>query len=160
MLDILVGYRLEQQRDLGRRSTSQTLDARSPRSVEETNETPDLPKAQSHQSDAVNVDSETAPPASSRGRFGCRFCGTRFYRPTTRDNHEKQHEHGHPRRYPRRYPGTRRQQALWKQKLSYDTRKIGQISPFSFTGFSNFFLQVDEEPHCRCDFSDEENSIG
>jgi hypothetical protein len=83
-------------------SRSQTLGARgaTPCAVVEPKESADVLKTQSHRTDAVHIAPGTEPRLSGKGRFVCGTCGRRFYRPITRDNHEKQHEHDSSRRYP------------------------------------------------------------
>ncbi|KAK5042353.1 hypothetical protein LTR84_012825 [Exophiala bonariae] len=125
MLDVLGEYPLKQRQDLKQHSRSQVPGASLtvPCSTAEPKEFPDLPKAQSHRSDAEYTGPGTGARVSNKGKSACGTCGRRFYRRITRDNREKQHEDGHPNRCPElgdHKPFGTKNSAMMRAKLIYE----------------------------------------
>jgi hypothetical protein len=102
MLDVLRKHLPGQQNDPEQPPNSLTLGecGAPPGSVTQFKESPNLSKAQSHPSGAVDPSLGSEPRLSEEGRFVCGICGARFYGPIGRNRHEKRHEHRRPHRCP------------------------------------------------------------
>lgn len=102
MLNVLRKHLLGRQTDPEQQPNSETLGecGAAPGFIAQFEESPNLPKAQSHPSGAVDSSLGTEPRLSQEGRFVCGICGARFHGPIGRNRHEKRHDHGRPQRCP------------------------------------------------------------